>query len=256
MLKEYIFDGGSQQEIALPRYTGAWEKEGNFAIIGDMHLPTTKFRWLNGVVLPICQKQNLKQLILAGDLFNFDALSHFQNITPSIELTTELEIGKQIMQHLFNYFDNIYYFMGNHDYRIHRLFDGDIKSELVRDMISSKLEVSTYAYMTVTSGNEHWRITHPKNYSRIQLRNADELAQKYQTNIISWHEHHIGVGRDKYNHYTIVNGGGMFDTELMAYVSLEDSIMPRMKNGFVMLIDGTAEVITPYASMTKIEKWL
>jgi len=43
------------------------------------------------------------------------------------------------------------------------------------------------------------------------------------------------------NHYVIVNGGCLLDPKKVAYVRLEESNMPNMCNGFVVVRDGAAQ---------------
>lgn len=261
IVTDYVWTGASGNITELPRYVGALECEGNFAVIGDFHIPTTQYKWLRDAVLPICERhlKPPRKLILAGDLFNMDALSEYKNITPPISLTTELTIGRAVMAQLLSVFDEVYYIMGNHDHRLHKVLDGDVSNELLRGIITplrNRLQISPYKYMRVTSGGHQWHIAHQRNYSRNVLNVANKLANKHNMNVITWHEHHVGKGRDEWNRHTIVNGGGLHDPEMMAYVSVDDSTSPKMKNGFVLLIDGTAHLITPYPSMTNINRWL
>jgi len=72
-----------------------------------------------------------------------------------------------------------------------------------------------------------------------QLVVADQLAQKYQMHIIQHHEHHCAMGWDRYGRYVVVNNGGLFRPDVMAYAVMDDSKSPAMKRGFTLLRGGT-----------------
>ena len=86
-------------------------------------------------------------------------------------------------------------------------------------------------------------MTHPKNYSRNRLMTAGELANKFQTNIINFHEHHIGKALDRWGRWVIINGGDLADPEKLAYCKLDDNTMPAMSNGITVLQDGCATLL-------------
>ena len=122
-------------------------------------------------------------------------------------------------------------------------------------MLDSELKSSNYGYCLVETETGTWRVTHAKNYSVTQLNVADFLAQKHQQHIINHHEHHLAKGWDRYKRHVIINNGGCFDVEKMAYVQLDDSKMPNMTKGFTMLRDGFPYVFGehPY---TNRKEWL
>jgi hypothetical protein len=102
-----------------------------------------------------------------------------------------------------------------------------------------KVQVSNLGHLTVDTTCGKYRVTHAKNYSVNQLTVADQLAQKYQTNVIQFHEHHLSMGWDRFGRYIAINGGGLFDPEQMIYATIDDNKSPAMKPGFVMLKNGT-----------------
>jgi hypothetical protein len=55
---------------------------------------------------------------------------------------------------------------------------------------------------------------------------------------MSFHEHHVGIGFDRYGRHCIVNGGCIVDDQKLAYVSLDDSKSATMSKGFCTLIGG------------------
>ena len=145
-------------------------------------------------------------------------------------------------------FGEIYTLQGNHDRRLIKWsaaeFDeGDIWGMVVT---SRKLQHSPYAWCTVTSGGQAWRVSHPGNYGRNQLTVASDLANKFDSHVITWHEHHAAHGWDVYGRHVVVNGGALVDPEKLAYVRLTDTRTPSMMRGFVVLRGGVATVLGEY----------
>jgi hypothetical protein len=84
---------------------------------------------------------------------------------------------------------------------------------------------------------------------------ASDLAQKYQQHIIGFHEHHLGMGWDRYKRYVVISGGCLVDVSKLAYVNLDDNRAAGMINGFVMLRNGTPYLFGP-EPFTDWDRWL
>lgn len=61
---------------------------------------------------------------------------------------------------------------------------------------------------------------------------------KYNQHVIGWHQHHHAIGLSRWKQHIIIDGGGLFDSDSMAYTKIEDNKKPNMANGFVMLKNG------------------
>lgn len=248
--------------VTLPNYVSLPVLRGDMIITGDWQIPTTDWSWVETMIrfaerhLP----KGRRQLAIVGDFLNMDAVSRYEQVVPLPSLEDELAIGEETIDHLLKVFDSVFFSLANHEYRLLLKFNGALTGTrfgklLSRHVHSGRLTLTEQTSMHVVSGGAHWRLSHPRNYSRNRLIVAAQLAVKHQQNVISWHEHHVGIGRDPYNRYTIVNGGGLFDPEKMAYVSLVDSTSPVMSNGFVFMRNGCASLLTPYPTITDWGMW-
>ncbi len=214
---------------------------GDFIIVGDVHVPTTDYEF---VALPAAVgKKQLRhpRLIIGGDLFNMDVFSKYPALTTRPTWKDERLAAKQLINEWLEVFEHIYILVGNHERRTAKFTHESLTSTDLVEMAVSDLErvtISNYGWCTVQTEKEPWRITHQEDYSKNQLNVAGELALKYQSNIISFHQHHLALGYDKYKHYIAIDGGGLFDDKQMAYVQLDDSTKANMQKGFVMLKDG------------------
>ena len=227
---------------------------GDQIVVGDVHVPCTDYGFAS-LVKTVATKLQIKSLVIAGDFFNMDVFSEHPALEEKVPWAKERDAGRVLLREWVETFDTITILMGNHDRRLQKFTEGAVGPGDIFGMLiaNPKITVSNYSWCVVRSGGQEWRITHPKNYASSQLIVAADLALKYQQNIISFHEHHIGKGWDKFGRYVICNGGTLVDPESLAYVQLEDNRMAGMMRGFVALRNGSAEVIgtAPFTDWTK-----
>jgi len=82
-----------------------------------------------------------------------------------------------------------------------------------------------------------------------------DLANKYQTNIVGFHEHHAAQGWDVYKRFAIINGGALVDPCKLAYARLDDNRCADMALGFVVLRNGVGTVLSRYP-FTDWDRWI
>lgn len=231
-------------------------------VTGDWHVPTSDWEYLD----TMCQfglrhmKKGKRVLALVGDLFNFDAISKYDHVSPPVSVNHELDAAEATLTYVMGVFDEVYFTMGNHDQRFTKLMAGTFGIErlqrlFVKYLESGRFKATDRRQMETTSGGIKWRLTHQSNYSRNKGIVAQQLCLKFQSNVITHHQHHAAIGRDVYNRYTWVDNGMMGDYEKMAYVMDADSISPTMCTAFTFLRNGVGHLLTPYPSMTDWDMW-
>ena len=233
--------------------------EGDAMIVGDIHCPFTDYEW--AVKVSQVAKKHLKKprrLIIAGDFFNMDAFSTYAHLTNLPTWAQEREAAKGLLHEWLDAFSEITMIMGNHDRRLQKFTGGAFDETDIISLVLSNpnlVKASNFGWCVVESGTQTYRITHPKNYSVNQLNVAEAIALKFGQNVISFHEHHLSIGWDRYKRYLIVNGGSLVDPDKLAYARLDDSKSAGTAKGFVMLKNGT-----PYLfgeePFTDWERWL
>lgn len=254
-VREYTFGALTDEaglEVRLPVFDGEPRLKGDWVVCGDIHLPTTDFA-LAERMLETARELNMRRLLIVGDLCNFEAFSKFEHLVPPPDFETEVRIAVRLMAHFAGWFEEMVLVLGNHEHRLLKRTNGNISATMLGHILNAaggKLHVSPYSHAIIESGGQVWRATHQRNYSRIKGRLADQLAQKYQSNVLSFHQHHVSVQRDSWNRYTIIDAGGLHDDSKMAYVKLTDSNMPVMARGFVLLVGGVGHLFTPYPTLT------
>ncbi len=240
-----------QEEEALYGHNlgRAWKLDGDWVIAGDIHLNTVNTEFMRRPLQIAMQHlEKPRRFLIAGDFLNADAWSGYESVYPLPSFGKELQAARAFLDLYLTVFDEIYVFMGNHDLRVTKRTHTAIMPEDLMRMISHdpRIKVSHWGHAVVDTPRGEYRITHGSDYSIQQLSVADQMAQKYAQNIILWHEHHSAIGLDRYKRHIVVNGGGLFDQESMAYTQIEDSKKARMANGFVMLRRGYPYVFNDY----------
>jgi predicted phosphodiesterase len=233
--------------------------EGDALVVGDVHVPYTDWEF-TGLVGAIAKKHLKKprQLVIAGDFFNLDIFSDYANLITGPGWKEEKHAAQALAQEWAEIFDKIYFMAGNHDRRVSRKTDGEMDIHDLTELLSvnvRKIQASVLGYGNLGSAGVTWRITHAKQYSINKLTVASELANKYQSNVISFHEHHLAQGWDRYHRYVVVNGGSLILQSSVPYCSLDDNKMPNFCTGFVMVKRGCPYLFgkAPY---TDWERWL
>ncbi len=232
---------------------------GDFVITGDWQLPTTNYDF---AALPsaIGQKhlpKGNRRLIIAGDFINADAFTTYESDLPTPAFEDELAAAEWLVGEMLRVYNEIYWIMGNHERRIGKRTRGALNHNRLRSLITrdERVKVSPWGHLTIDTPQGIYRVTHACNYSVNQLTVASELAQKFQQHIISHHEHHCGIGWDRFGRYIVVNNGGIFADEQMDYAVMDDGKNPRMKRGFTLLKDGVPTLLSR-APMTNWDMWL
>lgn len=158
---------------------------------------------------------------------------------------------------LYTVFDLIVYSDGNHDDWLARFTGGEMGIQDIAYLVGGgdRMMVSEYDYVNVNMPTGKWMFTHSKRYSKDPLKTANELATYYQCNIIRPHEHHAGISVDKTGRYMIVDNGGLFRHESMAYVGRRTMGLPKMVRAFTLMRDGFPNLLMPHP-FTDWSRWL
>lgn len=248
------FDRPELYDWSLPQeWTFDWD---DFMVVGDVQLPTTDYDF---ATLPaLIAKKHLKKprrLVIAGDLYNMDAWSKYPDVVPLPTWVNEKEAARNLLTLYAQVFEEIWMISGNHERRILEANGGqlDINDLLLASLPTGKVRATVLDKCTVNTSQGKYTVLHGDNYSKKSLSNADEWAQKLQSHIISWHEHHAAMGMDRFDRYYVVNGGGLFDQKKMSYVQLKTNTCANMSNGFVMVKGGYPYL---FGKFTDWKRWL
>jgi hypothetical protein len=248
------FDRPELYDWLLPaEWTFDWD---DFMVIGDVQLPTTDYDF---ATLPaLIAKKHLKKprkLIVAGDFFNMDAWSKYQSIVPLPTWINERDAARNLLTIYSQVFQEIWMLTGNHERRMLEANYGllDVQDILTASLPVGHIKATVMDRCVVNTSQGKYTVLHGANYAKKPLSNADEYAQKYQSHIISHHEHHAAIGMDRWDRYYCINNGGLFDINKMAYVQLKTTTMASMSKGFTLIQKGYPHL---FAEWTNWKRWL
>lgn len=236
-----------------------WRLKGDWMIIGDVHSPTTNWKFAN-FVEKIASKYlaEPRNLLIAGDLFNADVFSTFAPNIPQPSWAVERDATRALIKNWMKTFEKIYLIMGNHERRIQRFTLGAFDVADIMALIISnpdRVKMSVFSYCTIETPGGIWRVTHPKRYRQTPLTLAGDLSLIKRQNVISFHEHHFGITMDKSGTFVVINGGTLADHTKIPYMALADDVKPTNKTGFVMLKNG-APYLFGVSPFTDWSYWL
>lgn len=220
--------------------------QGGVMIAADWHIPLYDKQWINRM-LDVAIKNKIRRIILAGDLFNFDALSNYEPKQVAASLQLELSEGRKICTMLDQLFDEIIFIFGNHDGRLTRSLGHKIGfADSMRAVIPSVRNFSftnlDHCWVDVGRDRLPWYVCHPKAYSSVPLTAAIKLANKHNANVVTAHSHHLAAGYGTDGKKKLVESGGLFDNHSTAYLQASTT-HPTWSNGFCWLnYDGVMNV--------------
>lgn len=235
-----------------------WRLDGDWIVCGDVHLNTVKKGFMLRP-LQIAERMltGTRRLLITGDFLNADAWSDYPTIYPLPPFKRELQAARYFFDVYLDVFDEIWVTQGNHDRRVQKNSKNAISPEDLMRMVTHdpRIKVSHWGHAVIDSPSGEWRATHGSEFSVQTLSVADQLAQKYKQHIISHHQHHCSIGWDRFKRYVIIDNGGLFDEDSLAYVMLDDNKRPRMANGFTALVGGTPYLFGA-SPLTNWEFWI
>lgn len=228
------------------------EHTGDIMLTADWHIPLYDPAYVNQM-LATARRESLGTLCIAGDFFNFDALSQYDPKQSEAGLERELNEGVAVMRVLLETFDTIYFLWGNHDARMHRALGFAIQfREAMRVMFGSlgeeavdRIVFTNLDHMWIEGhGAYPWYVCHPKSYSRVPLAGSRALSAKVDANVACAHSHHCAVGYGVDGKRLAVELGGLFNKDKTAYLQRSTSF-PNWQQGYGWLKDGTFNLTSP-----------
>lgn len=202
----YVFTGDDEPPPgAQPVFDGALHLNADeLMIAGDLHIPSTNYPLVGSMIeLALKHMKPPRALLICGDLSNGDQDSQHQPLAPTVSRQRELTMLENVLSWLLMTFDHIYLTPGNHlRNRLMKTLSADMTANQIRRLFTppgalDRVTFSWYDLVHVTSGGEPWIVTHQYQYRQTKLSIANELAHKYQSNAITFHQHHTAAGRDR-----------------------------------------------------------
>lgn len=217
----------------------------------DIHIPYHRADVIEQS-LESAVNHGLKNLLIAGDLMDIHWGSKFMSWKTKgghhENIRQEFAITQKIFSILDRTFEKIIIIPGNHDGgRFMHMTGGSVDFELLCswmfgyrvDEKPEKLKIGLNRSVTLQgSPRGDWRITHPRKARKVPLALAEELAAKFQCNVLTAHQHHLGVRMHRHLPYICCDGGHMQDERITDYKQEVDDAHANWVAGWVELVDG------------------
>lgn len=255
--KTYIY--GREEPNGLPVFTGHPTLEvDKLAVVADLHLPYTNYKFVEKVPI-IMKRHKIKDLLIAGDFVEGDSRHHRHRVRRAT-FSEQLKYARKTLEFFLEVAERVFMLPGNHDEWFIYDTDGELSVEdTMRLMVPSGYEgrvvAIPYDRIQVISGGEAWTIPHQAGASVDPLRIGRELALKFQTSVITPHQHLSAEGWDKYNRYRVISVGGLHDPDMFDYIQLKTTTMYNPNLGMAVLDNGRGILITPDSRQTDWRKY-
>lgn len=219
--------------------------KGNGLCLSDIHLPITNFKVVADAVRDAQRHGCTDFVIIAGDLFNYDALSDYFPKQSDHELVDEIESGRDLLRLLLRVFKIVIVTKGNHDIRLQKSlgyrmrFEHSIRMFLpdLTEEEDARLLITGRDYAIVDTPQGEWRVCHTRQYSETPLAIPIKIADVHQQHVMGAHRHHYAVGYSR-SGKMVVEMGGAFDRERTEYLEQWSTTHPLWRTGWTLLKDG------------------
>lgn len=198
-----------------PLQTVTYSQFPMILVLSDLHCPYHNTAWLEWLFNQVSRydlqhygtwaRLNMGLLpidvIVAGDVFDFGAISRFDKEHEQASVRDTLAVGADVLRWIASRISGkVYVSAGNHDRRIARYsgipFDmTDVLALAFRDEWPENIKAinEDYCYVAFGGNTHQWMIGHPRAYSRYGGKVAADLAQHHQCSVALAHDHQIGM---------------------------------------------------------------
>lgn len=244
IMKEY------QQKIA-PEQKLQETISGDCIITADYHIPFVSLKWVNRVV-EIGKIEGIKQLLIAGDFFDFDRLSFWAKVANAEDMTVPLEdelaLASMVLEELESQYDTIYFVGGNHWSRLLKNITFSVSSRRLLGLVDrandSRYRLNEYFHWIMI--DDKVRVTHPGKARKMDYTLARDLSSIFPNYwMVVAHRHRVNEGFTPDGRPQL-EIGWMGDTDRMRYVQHVDSTYYRWINGFAIYRNGKLHNLTEY----------
>lgn len=205
-------------------------------VIADLHCPFHDEFFIRELLERVQdQYYTIDQIVIAGDLFDFDQISRHSKDHNMPRLETEMEIAGSMLLSLAN-IAPVYLCSGNHDNRVSSKLDTGFS---LKRLINSALNGRTPKHTITTTNREYlflgnsFVIGHLSKYSTSAGKIAQNIAQKYQRHALVGHDHIAGVGGN--TKYIGASIGCCASTEKFWYSESKLTTFPPSQKGYAVI---------------------
>jgi hypothetical protein len=238
-------------EEPKPLYLDRW------LYAADFHVPFHSELALERLV-SVGLALEVEDLVVGGDLLDFDSLSTHPADLPQVDLNQAIEIGGQVIRYLRSAFKRLYIVPGNHDRRAAKALGpkgANLSFTHVLRMCAGDLDGITasdndYFYIgDSTPERPGFSAGHPRFFASFPAKGLDAVALQRQRHVLGAHAHTLGAA--KIGKFWCVSPGMMCDTSITPYIVRSNGLSKHadQAHGFVLVetTDSDGDVVTLFA---------
>ena len=214
-------------------------------VMADLHVPYHSAPLVD-MALRMLQRHGGGEVVIIGDLGNFDAVSQHPKNAEVVDLETELDTIGRFLSKLSHHATGLTISNGNHDERLARKLDARFSLErlihaaLHEYPLACDLRVTEYDYVLY---RETWAFGHLSAFSRRPGEVARKIADRYRRNVAVGHDHIQGFTTTFDGKYLALSIGCMAHVDQYGYSKFwykerRFTDYPPIQNGFLILDHG------------------
>lgn len=217
-------------------------KSDNCMVWGDPHSSTLHPKFASFMV-DMALKFKCNTLAVIGDFFNQKCFSQWGDASGKFE--TELHAMEKFCEILTNMFDRIYILRGNHDEWVLKLVNNKIEFATIMKLVTQNKRVIV-SELPAAILNNNWFLCHPKEYSRISGRVANNIANVNLMNVVTAHGHCSSLSFHASGQFQLVDIGGLTDRHKHEYIGRRITSHPKWVKGFVIIKNNIPYLFTEH----------
>jgi len=220
----------------------------------DLHVPMHNNRLVD-LSIERAHFQGIRTLCVVGDLMDMAWASRFQNWAKHgpREVEEEFAEARKVLNRARQHFNTILICAGNHDgTRLKQMSHGALTMDHLLTLVlgddawkdDGSIQITDQRYMVLRGSPwGDWRLTHPDKARAVPLSLAQSISQTKHCNVLTAHQHYLGVAFDRFGKHIIADGGYMSREDLMEYKQELDTPHSSWAPGYIELIGGLPQVV-------------
>lgn len=214
--------------------------EVDVLILTDIHLPGTRYDWLDRVIKDAIH-YGIKHCVIGGDLLDMSKLNrHEKEWKEGHDFEQEQDEANRIMQILLDNFDHVYFLRGNHDENFTRTLQWTMSFDRSMRMILNDISEEDHQRLTIVDSDHcylhnsqgKWLVCHTRSYSKIPGKVPSDILMINPDLVgcIAGHRHHYGIVNTP-NGRIAVEAGHFADDRQQSYKHQYTTTFPKWSTG-------------------------
>lgn len=163
---------------------------GKIAVCSDLHIPFVNLIVFNEFIEYVKKDKEVKLIVIAGDLVNFDKFSKYLHLDGTIDASKEINIARQFVEKIVNLKKQIIYLKANHELRLEKFLIRQLGNETAEDLLNLGLSFENFFVSKNLLVLDNWFvqigdciIAHPEVQSLVRARPVDWTIEYFEGRI-------------------------------------------------------------------------